>query len=172
MLIELSKLENMPVGALDEAAYVGRVRRTLVDPSEARLIGLTVWAGTLFPKMFAVSLQDVVDIDRSGVVVNSRESLLGINEVVRIAEIVKHKFNLIGLRAKSKKGRSCGRVQDALVDTTTGDILRIYVKKLLVESRVYEHSQIEKITWREVILKCEPEEKEKKKVPVAEAELA
>ncbi|MDH4358370.1 MAG: hypothetical protein OEV37_00260 [Candidatus Berkelbacteria bacterium] len=172
MLIELSKLENMPVGALDEVAYVGKVRRAVVNPNEIKLIGLTVWVGTLFPRMYAVSLHDIVDIDKGGVVVNSRENLLGVGEVVRIAEIVKHRFSLIGLKARSRKGQGFGRVQDAVADTTTGEILRIYVKKLLGDSRVFERSQIEKITWRETVLKCEPEEKTKEKVVVPEAELA
>jgi sporulation protein YlmC with PRC-barrel domain len=162
MLIELTKLENMPVGAMDEGAAIGKVRRTLVSPEEEKLLGITVKTAGFFGKVLVVSIQDVVDIDRGGVVVRSREALVAPDEIVRIKEIFKKKFSLIGLRVKDNSGKTLGRVSDAVVETTTGAICRLYVKSLLNEL-VYEHSQIEKITWTEVVVKSEREARAKVK---------
>jgi len=113
----------------------------------------------------------VVDIDQGGVVINSRDNLVEKEEIVRVGEILKHKFNLIGLKAVSKDKQNLGRVQDAVVETQSGDILRLYTSRMY-QNRVFERSKIDKITWREVVLNCESEEKAKEKATVPEAELA
>ena len=164
MLIELSKLQNLPVGALDEGALVGRVHRVVVNPEDTKIIGYLVWVGKILPKGLILSQQDVVDIDQSGIVTHNRENLLEKEEVVRINEIIKHKFNLIGLKARAKSGEYLGKITDAVADTGSGDILRIYVRKIYQEL-VFERSQIEKITWKEMILKCDPKERVEAKEP-------
>ena len=171
MLLELSKLKGMPIGALDEGAFVGSVRNAVISPEDAKLIGFTTKIGSIFAKIFVISFQDVIDIDQGGVVINSRDNLIEKEEIVRINEILKHKFDLLGLRALTKKGESLGHVTDAAVETQSGDILRIYTRHL-VQNRVFERSQISKITWQEIVLDCDMEEKGKEKVVVPEAELA
>jgi len=171
MLIELSKLVGMPVGSLNEGAFVGSVRQTVISPGDAKLIGFTIKIGSIFSKILVVSFQDVVDIDQGGVVINSRDNLVEKEEIVRVGEILKHKFNLIGLKAVSKDKQNLGRVQDAVVETQSGDILRLYTSRMY-QNRVFERSKIDKITWREVVLNCESEEKAKEKATVPEAELA
>jgi len=162
MLIELTKLENMPVGAMDEGAAIGKVKRALVSPEEKKLLGITVKTAAFFGKILVAAIQDIVDIDRDGVVIRSRESLVAPDEIVRIKEISKKKFSLIGLRAKNKSGKTLGRVSDAVVETETGAICRLYVKSFFQEL-VFARSQIEKITWTEVIFKTEREAKAKVK---------
>jgi sporulation protein YlmC with PRC-barrel domain len=164
MLIELSKLQNLPVGALDEGTLIGRVHRVIVNPEDAKIIGYQVWVGKILPKAFVLSQQDVIEIDQSGLVTHTREDLLEKEEVVRINEIIKHKFNLIGLKAVAKNREYLGRITNAVVDTQSGDILRLYVRKIYQEL-VFERSQIDKITWKEVILKYDPKVKEKAEEP-------
>lgn len=152
MLIELLSLEKMPVGALEEAEMIGRVCRLIFDPVEVKLIGFLVKEGGYFSKTHAVSMSDVVDIDKNGVVISSRESLVEKDEIVRLAEIVNKKFSLIGLPVRTKSGKKLGRVENALVDGTSGDLLRIYLGSTF-SRRVFERSQIEKVTLLEVVVK-------------------
>jgi|GEM_PF-1378371 len=166
MLIELTKLEGMPVGAMDEGAAIGIVRRTLVSPEEEKLIAVTVKTDGFWGKILVVSIQDIVDIDRSGVVVRSRDALVPPDEIVRVKEIFKKKFSLIGLRVKDKSGKILGRVSDAVIESESGTICRIYVKSLLNEL-VYESLQIEKITWTEVVIKNEREVRSKVKEDIS-----
>ena len=151
MLIELSKLNGVPVGSLSEGTRVGTIWRTVVNPDGLRVIGFVVKVGTVFPKMKVVSFMDVVDIDQNGVVINSKDNLLEKDEVVRVGELVKKKFSLLGLAVKDKKKKFFGRVRDAVVETTSGDILRLY-SRYLVSDFVFERSQVEKVTLREVVI--------------------
>jgi len=163
MLIELKKLEGMPIGALDEGVKIGSVRRIIISPEEKKLVGFVVKSGAVLRTIKAISFLDIVDIDRNGVVARSRDSLVEIGEVVRIGELVKKRFSLIGLPVKTKSGKKFGRVVDAVVETTTGDILRIYSKYLLRDF-VFERSQISKITLGEVVVKDDSGEAKAKRV--------
>lgn len=162
MLIELKRLEGMAVGALNEGAKIGVVRRIVINPENIKLIGFVVKLGVIIPAIKAVSFLDVVDIDRNGIVIHSRDNLVEVGEVVRIGELVKKKFSLIGLPIRSKAGKNFGRIADAVVESTTGDILRIYAKYLFRDF-VFERSQIHKVTLSEIIVKDDPGEAKAKR---------
>lgn len=151
MLIELSKFEGMAVGALDEGMLIGRVRYALVDPDEIKVVGFAVKEKGLFAKLSVVSILDVVDIEKGAMVINSKENLVDKDEIVRIGKILKYKFKLLGLPARTKSGQMLGRLTDVVVDSDTGDINRFYTQFLL-QHRVFERPQIEKITWQEIII--------------------
>lgn len=174
MLIELLTFSKMSVGALEESSMVGKVYRLAIDPLEQKLIGFSVKTGGYFSKIYIVSMMDVVDIDKNGVVINSKSSMLDRGEVVRIDDILEKKFSIIGLRIVDKKGAKIGRVQDAVVDTTTGDIVRIYSSSF-ASRRIFERSQIEEITFFEVVVKKDLKEARvpnAKAVPAVDAETA
>jgi len=153
MLIELTKLEGMDIGALDEGVKVGVVKSAIIDPEEARLIGILVRIGTIIQSFKVASFQDIIDIDKSGVVIGSEVDLLDKDDIVRIKKLLKYKYSLIGSRVRaSGTKKSIGKVSDAVIETTTGDVLRIYVSNYF-KRRIFERSQIEKITLAEVIVK-------------------
>ena len=159
MLIELKSLENMPVGSFEEQVLLGRVNFSVINPDDMRLLGFVVQIRGLFPKYKIVSMKDVVDIDQNGVTIRSADSLVERGEIVRIGEILQHKFVLIGMTAKNLKDQGLGRVSDALIETQSGDILRVYINSLL-NSRIFERSRIVKIDKNVLILKDDPESEE------------
>lgn len=158
MLIELSRLKGMQVGAMEQGASVGRVEKMIVNPEEVRIIGLLIKPPGFWTGFKAVSFLDVVDVDASAVVIRSSEGLVDPKEIVRLEKLIKYKFEFIGLTVKNKQGKVIGRVSDAVVETSGGDILRIYVKSMFSD-RVFERSLIEKVTLREVIVRDTAEAK-------------
>ena len=152
MLIELNKLERLAVGVMDEGTAIGNVYRVVISPDELKVIGFTIRIGGIFPKIRAVSFFDVVDIDANGLTIHSRDNLADATEVVRLNELIRKKYSLISQPVRTKSGKKIGRVSDALIETTVGDVLRVYSKSLLSDY-VFERSQIEKVTLREVIVK-------------------
>jgi len=169
MLLELSKILNLSVGALDERRAVGEVDKVAIALEDARVIGFLVKLKGILSSRKAVSFQDVVDIDHKGLVINSAESLLPVGEIVRIKEIFASHFNLVGLPARTKNKKSLGRVTDAVVETTSGDIIRIYVKSLWDE-RIFERSMIHEIKKNEIILTFDDRQKAKQKQSILAGE--
>jgi len=170
MLIDLSKLNNLPVGSFEAEEKVGKVLRPLLNPDEGRVIGFAVLTRELLPKLKVLSIQDVVDIDRNGLVIRSADSLVDSKEIVRIAEILKKKFDLIGLKTYFKSGEKLGKVSDAVIESQTGDVTRIYVGSLF-KSFAFEKSKIFEITWTKVLIKDEKNQKSKVRPRVVPSEL-
>lgn len=152
----------MPVGALDEGALVGRVRRALIDPDQGKIAGFLIKESGFFGTIKVISTIDVVDVERSALVINSRENLVDRKEIVRIAKILEYKFNFIGLPARTKEGQMLGRITDAVVDSITGEILKIYTR-FITQARAFERSQIEEISWQEIFLRLDNRKKVKAK---------
>jgi len=151
MLIELSEIKGKQVGALEEGALIGRVEKIIINPDDVQIIGLLVKVPGFLSRPKAVSFLDVVDIDSSAVVIRSASSLVEPGEIVRLDKLIKYKFEFIGLPVKNKNNKVIGRVNDAVVETAGGDILRIYVRNLF-NDRVFERSLIKKVTLKEVIV--------------------
>lgn len=163
MLLEIKKIMSLSVGALDVSAKVGDVEKIIVDPKEIKVIGFLIKIGTIFPKFKVVSFQDVIELDDSGIVIGSNEDLLEREEIVRIKDLLKYKFTILGLRVKEENGQKIGFIEDGLIDSQTGDLLRIYTRDLLnIRKLVFERSRIIKMDLKEVVVKTEAKIKIKK----------
>jgi len=172
MLIELTILNRLPVGSFEEGGAIGRVIKTVISYEEGKVLGFVVKKTGIFSQDKIATLEDIVSIDNGGVVIRSVDSLVDSQEIVRVSKILKLKFNLIGLRTQTKDGKYLGKVSDALIDCDSGQIMRLYVKKLF-SSYVFEHSQIIEITLKKVVLKADRTQKAKKTVgSLARAEIA
>lgn len=155
MLIEAKKIIGLPVGALQEQIRVGRVKDLVVSPDTGAVVGILVEKIPLpFFAVQGVSFQDIVEFDRQGVVINSQESALALEELVRLKEALKGP-KLLGLKARTEKGTSLGRVQDFLLDTTLGQVMKFYLKDIFQRQRVIGRGQVMKITKKEMIVKEE-----------------
>lgn len=163
MLLELSKIKNVPVGVMDEQKAVGSVETPVIFADDAKVIGFEVKLRGLLSQKRVLSFQDVVDIDAKGLVINSTDSLLPMDEILRIKDILKSGFKLIGLPARTKNKKYLGRITDAVIETTSGDIIRLYVKNLLDE-RIFERSMIHDIKPKEVILTFDDRKSAKKEI--------
>ncbi len=163
MLLELSKIAGLSVGSFDEGALVGKIVKPVISYKEKKVLGFVVKPSGFLAQNKVISIEDVIDIDQSGLVVRSAESLIDLGEVVRMSEIIKSKFKLIGLGVESKEGKYLGNVYDALVDSSSGEIIRIYVRQFLSDY-VFDHSQIEEITLKMVKLRTEKRQRAKKTI--------
>lgn len=151
MLIEISKLKGLPVGVLDEARKGGNVTRVIFDCKQVKVIGFLVKISGFFAGEKVISLVDVVSIDQNGVVVRCADAMLARGEIVRIEEILKKNAKLIGLRVYGKDGKFLGFVSDAVVETQTGDLLRIYVS-FLWRRYIFPITKIIKFSEKRVIV--------------------
>ncbi len=163
MLLELSKIRGVPVGVMDEQKAVGSVEMPVVLADDAKVIGFLIRLKGIMSRKKVVSFADVVDLDGKGLVVNSADNLLAIDEILRIKDILRQGFKLIGLPAKTKNKKYLGRITDAVIETTSGDIIRLYVKNLLDE-RIFERSMIHDIKPKEIILTFDDRKSAKKEV--------
>jgi uncharacterized protein YrrD len=172
MLIELSLLNKLPVGSFDEGGLVGKVAKVIISRENAKILGFLVKLPGFLGQTKVASFEDIVSIDQAGIVLRSSEMLVDKDEIVRIDKLLKDRFELIGLKAIAKNKTSLGIVQDALFDSDSGDLMRLYIKKFF-KDYVFERSQIIEMTLKYVRLETERKEKAKKTIEsLAQAEIA
>lgn len=168
MLIELSKIVNAPVGALDRGEKVGTVKRVIVSPDQGKLIAVLI-ATSGFPKQAKViSFIDIIEIDRGGVVISSSEQLLDQDEIVRVDELIKKKFNILRLKAVNREEKFLGFISDVIVDSQSGGIMRVYVD-FLWRNFVFTKEDIVRIELNKAVFDNGPEEVEEEEgIKIAE----
>ena len=151
MLLQASNLFRMPVASMDDNAKVGVVRTVLVDKKVLVVSGFLIRTGNfLFGKNLLLSCVDILDIDRNGIVVKNSKNLVDPNEVVRIKEMLDEKFNLFGMRARTKTKKNLGKISDFVVETTTLQIVKFYIHGIL-EDRIIDISKVKKVSDKEII---------------------
>lgn len=171
MLIELSKLKGLPVGVLDESRKAGVVLGVVFDHSQAKVIGFLIKAGSFLGVQKVVSLSDVVAIDAGGLVINSSEDVLGKNEIVRVGAILKKNAKLVGLRVYDKGKNFLGFLNNAVIETQTGDLVRIYVG-FLWRRLVFSRKQIVELNEKRIVVNADPKVKDTAKAVAGAVEPA
>ena len=135
MMIEATKLINLPVAAEDTLAKAGEIRQIVIDPENGRVLGFLV-SGGIFSKPLALSIVDIKFWDPQGLVTTYEKNLVPPSEIVRIKVVLDKKINLLNLPAQTESGKPLGRVEDFLIDTETECIVKYYLRDLLGKSRI------------------------------------
>lgn len=101
--------------------------------------------------------QEIRDIIAQGIVVNDRDALAQPEDLIRLQEIMKHKFQLVGKPVVTVSGKKLGKVADFATDTQSLFIQKIYVAPPLLKSLSggnlgIDRTQIVEITNRKIVV--------------------
>lgn len=161
MLIYGSSLKDRAILSLHIAGEIARVVEPIIDPTNLKVIALRVEGplvrgdvGDIIP------IESVREISHMGLIVDSIDELVDGDEVVRIRDILKLHFNLVGLKVVTKKQSKLGKVSDFTVDATSWEtqqlvIRRPAVKSLLDPELMISCSEIVEIDDYKIIVKDE-----------------
>ncbi len=145
MFIEARKLIGLPVAAIDSGSKIGVVSKVVVEPQNGNLLGFMVKSGGLFSESKALATIDVFEWDPNGLVTRTIDNLVPPAEIVRLNEILKINFDLLDLKAKTEAGKNLGQVENFLVDSATGTVVKYYLKDLISGKRVLSSDKVIKI---------------------------
>lgn len=150
MLIQASTILNLPVAATDTHSAIGRVRQIVINPENGTLLGFVVKPLGFFSKEKILSEQDMVEIDKNGIVTKSEENLVESSEVVRIAKVLKVNINIIGQNAITESKKNLGKIYDYVLDTEMQLISKYYIHSMLAE-KILPHDKVVKIDKKAVV---------------------
>ena len=161
MLVSSSKLIGTAILSLELGKAIGQISDIIVDPDTLKIIAFRLEGG-LVPRSGAnlLATSSVREYSSYGMVIDSTDELISPDDVVKISEVLKLNFSLIGLKVESKKGHRLGKVIDY---TTTSDdfiVQQIIVKrptlKSFVDSELTIHRrEIVEITDYKIIVRDE-----------------
>ena len=176
MLIQASNLINRPVYCLETKSAVGRILDIIIDPKNGKLAGLKVSPSFLSPYKI-LSSKDIIAVQPNFVAINKESALVKPEEVIPLKKIIDSCIRVLGNWAKTKDGEWLGKIDDLVIDATTLSIIKYYIKGMAFgfrtqpflgtfkENRIILAEDIVSINKDAIIVKSEPEIKEKVTVP-------
>lgn len=144
MMIEAIKLIGLPVAAEDILSKVGIIRRIIVNPENGQLMGFLVLTGFFSPAK-VLSVIDIKFWDKDAIITDSEENLVEPDEIVRIKAVLDQKIDIMGMNTETESGKSLGFVENFLIDTETGSVIKYYLKDMLGQSRIMPADKVIKI---------------------------
>ena len=161
MLIRSTRLIHFPVLSLHVGRRIAEVVEPIVDPHDLKIIAYRV-SGPLVGREVGdiLLLSSVREFSRLGMIIDSADELVEKDDVVRVQEILKLNFNLIGLKVYTKKGSKLGKVIDYTVEPESGQIQQLIVQRPLLKAFIdpeltISRREIIEVTDYKVIVKDE-----------------
>lgn len=167
MLTNGSDLIHRPVLSMHVGGPIARTVREVISPHNLQIVAFELEGATIGVE--AGNLLDVRSIREyhpDGMIIDSADELVSSGDVIKLDEVIKLNFSLVGLKVESKKGTKLGKVVDYIVNTDDMRILQLVVKrpaiKALLDPELLIHrSQIVEVTDYKIIVKDEAEKSAK-----------
>lgn len=133
MLILGSRLLHSPVMSLQTGTRLAHAERPIIDPANLKILAYEVDGPLLAEKPAFIRTDDIREYGRLGMIIDSNDELVGLDDVIRIKKIYDIKFALIGLHVIDEHRRKLGKVEDYTLDTTNFVIQQLNVKRGLIK---------------------------------------
>lgn len=156
MLRLSGNLLNRSVMSLRTGTPIATVTGAIFNPNNLKVEGFYV--EDRFDKSRLILLyQDIREIIPQGFVVNDHDVLAEESELVRLKDVLKLKFNLIGKQVETIAKEKVGKVSDFAVETETMYVQKLYVSQSILKSFTggslsIDRTQINEITPKRIII--------------------
>lgn len=154
-----SRLIGTPVLSIQIGGPIGRVTSSILDPNTLKIIAFRL-EGPLIRDNNLLDVRSIREYSEYGMVIDDIDELVTDSDVIKIQEILKLNFDLIGLKVETKKGNKLGKVSDFTVTSEDFFTKQIIVKRPVVKSLndpelIISRQEIVEITDYKVIVKDE-----------------
>lgn len=157
-MLQLSgSLLNKPVMSLRTGGQVATTYAALINPNNLKIEGFYCMDSMEKKKRLILLYQDIRDIIAKGIVVDDHEVLVEPEELVRLKDLMKINFELIGKQVVTVNKEKVGKVNDFAAETATMYIQKIYASQSILKSLTngnlsIDRNQIVEITNRKVVI--------------------
>lgn len=158
MLILSKRLTDTPVMSLQTGAEVAKVNQTIIDPGILEIVAYVV-TGPRIPQVPTILLtRDIREVGSMGFIIDSADELVPLDDVIKVHELSKLRFNLINMDVFDDASHKLGKIYDYSIDPMAFTVHQLYVKRPLLKSLqtselVINRSQIVEITNTRIIVK-------------------
>lgn len=156
-MLQLSdSLLNRPVMSLRTGGRVATTTGPLLNPNNLKIEGF--YCQDAFSKDTLILLyQDIRDLIPQGFVVNDHDVLADPDELVRLKELLKLNFDLMGKPVVTTDKQKVGKVTDYATEITTMYIQKLYVSQSMLKSFSggnlgIDRTQIVEITPNKIVI--------------------
>lgn len=160
MLVQNSKLLNLPILSVQDSGPIGSIASAIIDPDTLKIIAFRVYGAVNSEGGNILDVRSVREYSKYGLVIDSADELISEGDVVKIEKIIALNFSLNGLKVETKKGTKLGKITDFTVTEDNFSVQQIIVKRPTIKSfldpeLVIPRAEITEVTDYKVIVKDE-----------------
>ncbi len=158
MLILSSQLRGAPVMSLQTGAKLGSLGDAVINPANLQIIAYVVEGALLVEQPTFIRTAEIREYGRLGVIIDSNDDLIGLDDIVRVKHLYEAKFNPVGIQVIDDQGHKLGKVEDTTLDVDSFLIQQLNIKRGLLKSfsdtgLLVHRTQIVEINDHSIIVK-------------------
>jgi sporulation protein YlmC with PRC-barrel domain len=134
MLLAGSRLIDTPVLGLQTGSELARTTQPIIDPAKLEIIAYELSGPLLDMHPSLLRIADVREFSDIGIIVDSSDEFVMPDDIIKLGEIYKLHFDIVGMRVIDEKRRKLGKVSAYTIDTTGFLIQQLSVKRPLLKS--------------------------------------
>lgn len=144
--------------SLQTGGQLARTKAPLIDPRDLSIIAYELDGPRLDAHPSFLRMIDVRELSNLGLIVDSSDEFIGLDDVIKIKEIYDLHFALVDMTVRDVKKRKLGKVTSYSLEPGTFQIVQLNVKRPLLKSLsdtelIIDRSQIVEINDDEIIIK-------------------
>lgn len=160
MLIAGSRFLNAPVMGLQTGSELARTHREIIDPATLEIIAFELEGPLLTERPSLLRIVDVREFSDIGIIVDSSDEFVGLDDIIKLKEIYDLGFELIGKHVIDEKKERLGKVIAYTVDTVGFMVQQLSIKRPLLKSfsdteLLIHRSQIVEVNDDEIIVRAD-----------------
>lgn len=158
MLLLGSRLLNSPVMSLQTGTRLASAVKPVIDPANLHILAYEVDGPLLSERPSFIRTKDIREYGRLGMIIDSNDELINLDDVIQIRKVYELGFSLVGLAVIDEHKRKLGKVDDYTLDTGDFIIQQLNVRRGLIKGLtdtglLIGRSQIIEINNTSVIVK-------------------
>ena len=134
MILLGSTLISAPIIGLQTGAELARTKSPVIDPANLTILAYELEGPLLAERPSLLRLVDVRELSSMGLIVDSSDEFVLPNDVIKLGEVYKLNFSLVGMTVIDEKRRKLGKVTDYTLDTTGFSVQQLSVRRPLLRS--------------------------------------
>jgi sporulation protein YlmC with PRC-barrel domain len=134
MLLAGSRLIDAPVLGLQTGSELARTTQPIIDPAKLEILAYELSGPLLDLHPSLLRIADVREFSDIGIIVDSSDEFVTPDDIIKLGEIYKLHFDVVGMRVIDEKRRKLGKVSGYTIDTTGFLIQQLSVKRPLLKS--------------------------------------
>jgi uncharacterized protein YrrD len=158
MLVLGTRLKETPVMSLQTGTRLAMTGTPLINPANLKIVAFELEGPLLTEKPSFLRVADIREMSGVGMIIDSSDELLALDDVIKIKELYELGFNLIGMNVIDEHKKKLGKVDNYTVETGSFVIEQLNVKhgilRGLTDTGILVHrSQITEINDTAIIVK-------------------
>ena len=134
MLIAGSRLIHTPVMGLQTGSELARTTRPVIDPRTLEILAYEIAGPLLDVHPSLLRIADVREFSDIGMIVDSSDEFVAPDDIIKLNEVYKIQFDIMGMHVIDEKKRKLGKVNGYTIDTNGFLIQQLSVKRPLLKS--------------------------------------